>query len=269
MDVFGADALIGDYRLSDHGLMLVTFNFEETRNIGTAMSTNEQFLGKNARPVYLGSSFNSKLRLTATVMQDWRVTGKTHFTVQEIREILGRLTGFQGYKKMYVYSPSNTENMYYNVRVDDDVEYEMSGDKVVAIKLPFDCDSQFAWVDCEMEYTTTENDSILYINNTSDEYYDYLKPIITITSENAVNGFTMTNLTDNDRETEINEVKAGETITIDSRLNKITSSMNTNFSEIFNYKFPRLVVCANNIQVSHPVTIRFNMTIPRKVGMIP
>ena len=269
MDVFGTDALIGDYRLSDHGLMLVTFNFEDTRGLGTGMTTSEQFLGRNARPVYLGSAFNSKLSLTATIMQNWNVTGKTYFTTQEIREILGRLTGFQGYKKMYVYSPGDEEDLYYNVRVDDDVEYEMSGDKVVGIRIPLSCDSQFAWTEVELDRVTSESDEMFSILNTSDDRYGYLFPVIRITSDSAIPSLTITNLTDNERATMIENVSAGDVITIDSRLNKITSVMHANFSETFNYKFPRLVYGTNEIQVSNPITLHFSMTIPRKVGMIP
>ena len=269
MDVFGMDALIGDYRLSDHGLILVTFSFEDTRNLGISMSTNEQFLGKNPKPVYLGSSFNSKLQLTMTVMQNWHITNKTYFTTNEIREILGRLTGFQGYKKMYVYTKNMTENMYYNVRIDDDVDFEMSGDKVVGIRFPMSCDSQFAWVDYENEKTTENSDEVVLVSNTSDVRYDYVKPVITITSDNLITDFTLTNLSDNERKTVIDEIKAGEIITIDSTIDKITSSMGTNFSSGFNYKFPRLVSGMNEIQVSHPVTIKVNMALQRKVGMVP
>lgn len=267
MDVFGRDALIGDYRLSDHGLMLASFNFEDTYELGMTMETTEEFLGTNPVPTYLGSKYNSKLQPTMTVIQNWHITNKNFFTVNEVREILSRLTGFQGYKKMYVYAPGMLENLYYMVRITD-AEVEESAGKIVGIRFPMECDSQFAWIDDEYADVTTANDVILKINNNSDNRYDYLKPIIEITSDNLITDFSITNLSDDNRITHIDEIKAGETITIDSTLSKITSSMNSNYSETFNYIFPRLIYGENEIQVSHPVTIDIKMKLPRKVGFL-
>lgn len=267
MDVFGKDALIGDYRLSDHGLMLATFNYEDAYNLGMTMETKEEFLGKNPVPTYLGSTYNSKLQPKITVIQNERITNKNYFTVNEVREILGRLTGFQGYKKMQVYSTELLENLYYMVRVAD-VDYELSGGKVVGIVLTMECESQFAWIDDEYEDVITENDTIMYLDNNSDLRYDYTLPIVTITSENLITDFSIINVTDNDRETHIDEIKAGEVVTINSPLSKITSSMNTNYSETFNYIFPKLVAGVNELCISHPVTINFKMKLPRKVGFL-
>lgn len=267
MNVFGKDALIGDYRLSDHGLMLATFNVEDTYNLGVSMDTSESFLGRNPVPVYLGSKFNAKAQLTVTVIQNEPVTKKTFFTVNEVREILGRLTGFQGYKKMYVQTESLYENFYYMVRVNEDVDFERSGDKIIGIRFVMDCDSQFAWKDEEQSFITENADDVIKIDINSDDRYNYLLPYIELTTDSALDSLSIINITDNNRETKIDNINANETIIIDSKRNIISSTRQRNFSEDFNYKFPRLLNGENELQISSPITIKFSMNLPRKVGM--
>ena len=168
---------------------------------------------------------------------------------------------------MQINAPGMLENLYYMVRITD-VEFEESAGKIVGIRFPMECDSQFAWIDDEYMDEIPANDTVLTINNNSDDRYDYLKPIIEITSADAISDFEIINLTDNNRITHIDEIRAGETVTIDSTISKITSSMNTNYSETFNYTFPRLVHGDNNLQISHPVTIDIKMKLPRKVGFL-
>lgn len=267
MDVFGKDALIGDYRLSDHGLMLATFNFEDTYNLGITMDTSEVFLGKNPVPTYLGSKFSSKLQPTMTVIQNEPVTKKTFFTVNEVREILSRLTGFQGYKKMYVLNKEGMyENFYFMVRTND-VDFEKSGDKIVGIRFTMECDSQFAWVNDDYSFVTENNDDTINLNVISDDKYNYLLPVVTITSNSALSSLSIFNMTDNNRETKIDNISAGETITINSKRNIISSTNQRNFSADFNYKFLRLLSGENELLISSPITINFSMNLPRKVGM--
>ena len=267
MDVFGRDALIGDFRLSDHGLMLVTFNYEDGYELGANMTTNESFLGISPVPKYLGSKYDGKLMPKITVIQNWLATNKHNFTVNEIREIVSRLTGYQGYKKMYLCKDDFIENVYYNVRLSNP-QYELCGGEVIGISFDAECDSQFGWVDDEYETTTNSSNQIIKVNNNSDDRYGYQLPIIEVTSDSAITSFTITNITDNNRNTIVNQISANETVTINSQLNKITSNLGTVYSEIFNYKFPRLVCGENYLQISHPIDIKVTMKLPRKVGML-
>lgn len=267
MDVFGSDALIGDYRLSDHGLILSTFNYTDSYDLGISSATQEVYLGKNPKPVYLGSKPNGKLELTMTVMHNECLTNRLSFTINECREIVGRLTGFQGYKKLYINKPRFLENLYYNVKVNS-IEYEKSGDNIIGIRFNMECDSPFAWVEDEIMFETENDLETIIINNNSDLFYDYNYPTIIIESESDIEGFEIINNTDNGRTTMIDKICAGEVITINSQLGKITSSLNTNFSETFNYKFPQLVRGDNEIVVSHPVTITCQLVLPRKIGVL-
>ena len=267
MDVFGSDALIGNYRLSDHGLMLATFNYQDSYGLGFGMDVNKEYVGRNAKPRYYGSKPNSVLELTLTIIQNECMTRKSYFTEQECREILGRLTGFQGYKRMYVSKQNFMENLYYNVHVTD-AEFEKSGDFVVGIILTMECDSPFAWVDVEYEFETNSNNQTIHVMNNSDLFYDYVNPVMIIKSDSDIDGLEIKNVTDNNRNTIIDHVNADEIITIDSNYDKITSTLGTNFSEIFNYKFPKLAHGYNEIVISHPMRVIYKMVLPRKVGVM-
>jgi phage-related protein len=267
MDVFGKDALIGDYRLSDHGLTLCTFNYEDNYDLGVTHNTEEAFLGRNPVPVYLGSKYSSKLMPTFTVMQKECVTGRRNFTVNEIREILGRLTGYQGYKKFYLYKDEVLENMYYNVHVID-ASFEKAGEDIVAITFSAECDSQFAWVDESITYENGSIEETIRLQVNSDDKYNYLLPTVVITPDCGINSFSIINVTDNNREVVIDNVSSGEVITMDSKHNIITSTIPRNFSEDFNYKFIRLLSGENELQISGPCSITFNMSLPRKVGVL-
>lgn len=267
MDVFGYDALIGNYRLSDHGLMLATFSYSDTYPIGLGYETNRVFLGTNPKSVYLGSKPNSVLEITMTVIQNELVTHKVDFSINECREIIGRITGYQGYKKLYLNDEKNLENVYYNVIVNN-CEYEKSGDRIVGIRFNMECDSMFCWVDDEIEYVTSGNDETIHVKNNSDLFYEYNYPVMILSSDQDVDGLEITNLSDNGRSTMIDHVVGGEVITIDSGLSKITSTIGTNFSEIFNYKFPRLIRGYNEILVSYPMHVTCKLTLPRKMGVL-
>ena len=267
MDVFGSDALIGDYRLSDHGLMLCTFNYQDVYELGYTVEPTKYFLGKNPKPLYVGSKPNGVLELTLTVIQNECMTGKNFFTTNECREILGKLTGYQGYKRMYVNKQFVFENLYYNVHVTN-AEYEKSGDKVVGIRFTMECDSPFAWVDYERNCETTEANQVIHMMNNSDLFYDYTLPVMVIKSDSDIEVLDIKNVTDNNRTTRIEGIHANEIITIDSTLGKITSTMNTNFSEKFNYKFPKLVHGDNQMFISQPLHVTYKLVLPRKIGVM-
>ena len=268
MDVFGKDAVIGDFRLSDHGLYLSTFNPENTNDLGMTHNTEEQFVGKNPVPVYLGSVYGAKLSMQMTVIQDECKTHKIYFTQNEIREILGRLTGYQGYKKMYIKDEKNLENIYYNVRVTN-VSEEYLNEEVVALTFSMECDSQFAWCDKQTVYVTSNNDEMIRVYCNTDDRYNYLLPKIIIKPISDVEDYSITNMNDNNRAVVIDEISAGEVVTMDSKLKTIRSSNPArNYSYGFNYKFLQLVNGENRLVISHPSSITLSMMLPRKVGIM-
>lgn len=266
MDIFGRDAVIGDYRLIDHGLQLASFSFEDNGEIGMGMDSEEFFLGTNPVPKYVGSKFDSKLTGKMSVIKAECITGEIYFNINEIREILSQLTGYQGYKRLYIYSNGMLENIYYNIRVTN-VSMEKAGGRVVGLVFDIECDSQFAWYDERYEYSLSANETFEVFNNSDDKFH-YLLPKIIITDVENATDFQLTNITDNQyRVTSINEISSGETVVIDSKLCKITSDIAyRDYASEFNFIFPRLVGGTNEIVVTNSCTITFDLKLPRKVG---
>lgn len=267
MDVFGFDALIGDFRLSDYGLMLATFSFNDSFDIGMSMETKEVYLPKNPVPVYLESDYKSKLTPTITIIQNEKISNKIYFTTDEIRDILRRLTGYQGYKRFYIYGYDFMEDLYFNIRFTD-VEFEKSAGNIVGIRLNAECDSPFAWIDEEYNFDIQNSNQDIVVRNDSDDIYNYLLPKITITFNSTGSNFTITNTTDNNRQTKINSFSANETIIIDSNIGKVSSSLARSLANEFNYIFPKLISGDNTLKISHTSNISISMKLPRKVGMI-
>ena len=63
INIFGKDAIIGDFQLSNYGLILASFEGTDSHaeELGMNHTTIEEYIGHNPVPVYLGSSYNSKL----------------------------------------------------------------------------------------------------------------------------------------------------------------------------------------------------------------
>ena len=72
LDVFGRDFILGNFRASDYGLILATFenNGVSDNNIGMSTDTSEVFVGTNPIPIYSGDRHNEKLRPTITLCRN-------------------------------------------------------------------------------------------------------------------------------------------------------------------------------------------------------
>lgn len=273
IDIFGLDAIIGDFQLSNYGLILASFEDSNSSDeeVGMNHNTIEEYIGYNPTPIYLGSSFDSKLKPTATFIKDPSITvneSDKYFTEHEIREILRQLTGFRGYKRMQVFSYEIDEFLFFNIRVTN-VRYQKIGGRVAGIILDMECDSQFAWSsDFNYTFNASPSSSLIFFN-TSDNLYDYLLPKVTIKSTTAITNLTITNLMDNNWTSSFKSLSANETITMDSQNNILSSSKTGRLiNNDFNMHFIRLVSGKNEFRVSHNVQITFSYKVPRKVGFI-
>ena len=61
IEIFGLDAIIGDFQLSNYGLILASFEGSNSSDeeVGMNHNTIEEYIGYNPTPIYLGSSFES------------------------------------------------------------------------------------------------------------------------------------------------------------------------------------------------------------------
>lgn len=271
IDLFGKDMVIGNFKLSDYGFMLASFdsgtsNYED--DLGMNYETIEEYIGHNPIPIYLGAKYTSKLRPQATIIKDLNIHSEPYFNEHECRELLRQLTGFNGYKNMQIYSYDLDELLYFNVRVTN-TSYKKVAGKVIGIILSLECDSQFAWSkEFTLVYQTTPNQTLFFCN-TSDDLYHYLLPKITISSTSPISNLEIKNKSDDDWTTTIKNIRQGEIITMDSKNEILTSSIpNRMILNDFNMHFIRFVPEQNQIQVNHNITMTLNFRLPRKVGFI-
>lgn len=271
MELFGQDLIIGDFRLSDHGLLLASFdmNGEEEDSIGMDYEVIEEYIGHNPVPVYLGGRYNEKLKPQITIIKNncWDSFDIT-FSENECRHILRQLTGYNGYRKMVLDVEDPDEFIYFNVIVQS-ISYKKIGGKICGIVLSLECDSPFGWSrEYENTYEVSAGQTITFYS-TSDDLYNYLLPEITITPKSSIGQLTIKNKSDNNWTTTLSNLSAGEIITMDSKREILLSSKaNRVIMNDFNMHFFRLVSGKNEIEISGNVTFTIKCSFPRKVGFV-
>lgn len=271
MELFGQDLIIGDFRLSDHGLLLASFdmNGEEEDSIGMDYEVIEEYVGHNPVPVYLGGRYNEKLKPQITIIKNncWN-SGDITFSENECRHILRQLTGYNGYRKMVLDVEDPDEFIYFNVIVQS-ISYKKIGGKVSGIVISLECDSPFGWSrEYENTYEVSAGQTITFYS-TSDDLYNYLLPEITIIPKSSIGQLTIKNKSDNNWTTTLSNLSAGEIITMDSKREILLSSKaNRVIMNDFNMHFFRLVSGKNEIEISGNVTFTIKCSFPRKVGFV-
>lgn len=271
MDLFGRDMIIGDFKLSDYGLVLASFDSGASNaedELGMDYETIEEYIGHNPVPVYLGAKYQSKLKPQVTIIKDINVNSDMHFTEHECRDILRQLTGFRGYKNMQIEPYEFDELLYFNVRIIRSSYKKVSG-RVVGIILQMECDSQFAW---SKEYKISYNlksEMPIFVHNTSDDLYNYLLPKVIISPSSPITNLEITNISDNNWTSMISNIGFNEEITMDSK-NELLISSNKDriIMNDFNMHFIRFVSGQNLIKSNVDVTLTFIFRVPRKVGFI-
>lgn len=270
MDVYGKDMIIGDFKLSDFGLMLGSFSAdgEDEEELGMGYETIEEFIGHRPVPVYLGAKYSEKLEPVFTIIKNPCTNNNLYFTEHECREVLRQLTGFRGYKRMQILTDEFEELLYFNVRIVS-ASYQKVAGKVAGIVLSGECDSQFAWSKpYRFTYNLKANKEFTFIN-VSDDLYNYLLPKMTIKSSSAITDLDIINITDNNWTTTIESMSSGETITIDSKTGIVTSSIpGRNALDAFNMHFPRIVTGRNRFVCNKDITLTLEYVLPRKVGFL-
>ena len=273
INIFGSDAIIGDFQLSNYGLILASFEDPNSNDeeIGMNHETIEEYIGHSPTPKFLGASFSSKLTPTAVIIKDPCLNineQDKYFTEHECREVLRQLTGFRGYRQMQILPYEFDELLFFNIRVVN-VRYQKVGGHVAGIILDMECDSQFAWSN-EFNYTfnVSASSSIILFNN-SDNLYDYLLPKVTIKSNSSISNLSIVNLFDNNWTSTLKSLSANEIVIMDSNNSTlISSNPNRIISNDFNMHFIRLVPEKNECRVSHDIQLTFTYKVPRKVGFI-
>ena len=267
MDVFGKDAILGEIKLSDMGMMLASFDSkssdEEDLSMGT--STIEEYIGDNPVPIYIGMKHNAKLQESITMVKNPCLSKSNYFDEYDCRKILRCLTGFRGYKRLQILTEDFETTYHFNFRTID-AKYQKVEGQVAGITLEIECDSPFAWTDERQYKTTTDGSSNIVIYNQSDDLNHYLLPLVTLSSPADVD-LSIINLNDHGWETKIS-LLGGETVTMDSKRSMIFSNNNRLIGKDFNQHFIRFVPDKNEFSVNHAVDITFQYNLPIKVGFL-
>lgn len=271
MEIFSTDFILGNFRASDYGVLgncSFSYNGDSDDEIGMSPTIIEEFIGHNPVPIYLGQKYESKLKPTLTLIKNSCIYQENmNFSEKELRSILRIITGFKGYQWLKLISEEMDDDLWYKAKVVN-ISYKRVGGNVVGIIISMECDSMFAWSSKNVISIQAKASQKFYIFNNTDDLYNYILPYVEITSSSS-GTIHITNVTDNNWISEVKNLKANETIYIDSQRELITSSVTHKLLlDDFNLHFPRLIEGKNEYVSDKNVTITFKFRVPRKVGFI-
>ena len=268
MEVFANDFILGEFRASDYGLVVASFSSsgESEYEIGFTPAVIEKFVGQEPVPVYLGQKYEEKLQPTITIIKNPCIyQGKDlNFSEKELRNMAREFTGIKGYQWLKIINDTE-DNIWYRARINK-LSYKRVRGYVVGLILELMCDSCFAWSEeYDISINAKANKKFFMFNNT-DDFNSYVYPVVELSSIGS-ESITLTNLTDNNRETEIINLKGNEKITIDSKNEIISSSIEHSLLlDDFNLHWVRLVPEKNEYISNVDAMIRFKFRVPRKIG---
>lgn len=267
IEVFSQDFIFGNFRASDYGLILVSFNYnsDADNELGIAPTVIEEFIGYNPVPIYLGQKYENKLELSISVMKNPCIFSDVYFTEKELRSILRITTGQKYYQWLKLFNQKIDEDLWYRARISN-VSYKKVGGNIIGIIFTMSCDSAFAWSNENNINIKAKPGQHFYIHNNTDDLYNYIYPYIEIISTFG-DDITVTNISDNNWTSEIQNVKSNEKITIDSQKEIITSNIeHVSLLNDFNLHYFRLIPDKNEYVSNTDIQIVFKYRVPRKVG---
>lgn len=183
----------------------------------------------------------------------------------DISSIQKWLFGHREYKKLQIVQ-EDMLNVHYNCILSDPKIITV-GNMPYMFECKVICDSPFAWEnEATYEYVLNGNQSTITHINTSD-VNDYTYPIIEFDSKVASNTVTLTNLSNENRETRIEGLAQGEKITLNNENQIIESSIGLSRLSKFNKNWFELVQGENQIKVTGNVgTLKIRYANARRIG---
>lgn len=269
MEVFGKDLILGEFRLSDYGMMLASFDYngESEDETGITISTIEEFIGDNPIPKYLGEKYSNKIKPKVTFVKDPCAFGNNmYFSEKECRNILRTVTGIRGYQWMKIINDESEDDIWFRSKIIN-ISSKRVGSNILGLILEMENDSPFGWSsETTIDLNFKADKSIRIFSNT-DDLYNYIYPTVSIMCSSD-GDFTINNITDN-LLSEIKNVRNGEVITINSKTEVITSSMvHDLLLNDFNLNWIRLKPDANELVTNMDAKITFKYRVPRKVVLL-
>lgn len=271
IELFGKDWIFGDFKASDFGLTVVSFNYggESEDETGFKVSTIEKYIGNKPVPLYLGDKYEDKLKPKITLCKNsfiYNNNDDLYFSERDCRWILRKLTGIRGYQWMKLINHDDMDDIWFKSKVKN-ILYKRICGKVSGIIIELECDSSYGYSSEFNVHVDAKADIPFYIFNNTDDLTNYVLPVVTI-MQKTVGKFTLKNVSDNNWTSELLNSQIDEMITIDSK-NEILSSSNISHSPLlndFNFHWIRLIPDKNSFVTNTDASITFNYRVPRKVG---
>lgn len=268
MNAFFKDIQFGNFMASEYGLIPVSFdtNFNEELDLAMGSESDEEYIGRHTIPLDYGSNHQGKLEFTITFMKN--TCGHDvdlEFSTLEIRSILRKLTGNQYYKDLYFIDDSlhYDERVHYRVKVTETFANKVAG-KIIGIKITFQNESFWGYTDDNSISMTLKANQRFFFYNNSDELHNYLLPVIELSG--VTGEISIKNISDNNRETFIENIEPNEKIILDAKHEIITSSIpGKNIVNDFNLKWIKFIPGKNEMTVSSDCKIKITYQLLRKV----
>jgi hypothetical protein len=241
---------------------------DDTENMSMTPSTTKVFNGDNAYSTYISQKYEENPTFTVRFAKKTcgRETGD-YFYENELRQMNRLLTGKAGYSWLKIVNDSVMEtDYYYRARVSA-IEYERLGYHVVGYDVSFELDGGMAYSEEQKITISATANRSFYIVCNSDDLYGYTLPVITVKPASA-GTLTLTNSTDS-WSSSINNMNAGETLTIDSKKELLSSSRTRQYIlNDFNLHWPRLLPGKNVFVCNRNATVEYVFRAARKVGFV-
>lgn len=265
------DFMFNDFQMTDYPLTSGNGSdgeIDTTDDMSLTPTATTVFIGENSTNRFISQKYESKNEFTVRLAKEYcQRDTEDKFSENELRMYNRLLTGKKGYSWLKIVNFNAMEtDYYYRARVSK-IEYERLGYDVVGYDVTFECDGGMAYSE-EQKITITVNGNTPFaIFCNSDELNDYVLPVIKITA-NQSGTLLLTNSTDT-WTTRLNNMTNGETVTIDSEHEILTSTRTRQYILTdFNMHWPRLLPGKNLYTCTGGGTVEFTFRAVRKVGFV-
>lgn len=230
----------------NYDLKIVEINTSEFRfDGGSQMETITDKTMRSQEHTLLGTYPNNRLEFQIEIVH----MGEAALSSEKAHIVKSWLFGKLHWCNLYLFN-QDLANVYFECTLKDPEDIVINGN--IGWKCTVSCNAGGAWKNQKsVKHQITSSPMSIIYNNTSDDN-DYNYPTIMFTSTNG-GSFSIVNQADDNREMKFEELLAGETITIDGKTRRITSSLPEReylILQNFNKKYLRFKQGVNRLTVT-------------------
>lgn len=246
MAFYGLEFVYNGVSSVNFNLYITTINSQgiSESNLGSAVELITKKILRN--PV----EFLYGVEQTPVLEFDLEFTSPSPLSAADRSIISAWLFGQQSRGKLQIVQ-EDLQNIYFTCILDSS-KTTYVGNVCYGFKAHVVCDSPFAWenpkVVGESSLGNVVTDKVISLLNTSaDSYYTF--PVVTFTTNSIGTYFTITNVTDNNREFSFTNILANETITADCGSKVITTNSGLLRVANFSLEWLRLIRGVNSLHI--------------------